>query len=1032
MKTKLYTIILLLLALCLPTGAYGQNQYVNYVRTKTMTAANGSAFLDQIDYIGSDGKKYHTVYKGITPSGKNLLTFRVYDPKGLEVKSYLPNEMADDISNSYLFGAHGSNYHGGDTRHFHQTVYESSAVGRVTAEYGPGQDWANNPIRYDYGTNTVNGVLSLIRYTVGSNYTLTANGTVPAGTLNVTKVTDEDGHEAYSFTDQLGRTLLERRLNGSEQLDTYYVYDSYGRLCYVLQPMYQSEANLSKYAYRYEYDSRGRCTKKTLPGTEYVLYEYNEDDLLVFSQDGNQRTSNKWTYYLYDSAKRLIEQGVCTGKNTSSNAVQHIRHYYDTYSFIGGTGFTNSNYTTDSSINGRGRKTGSIISVLETTEKVYVAYYYNSKGELIKQVESNNMSGHDVHAYTYTFTGQPASMTHTHTASGKPTITEVLTYTYDHGERLTKVTHKLNNAETVTLAEHTYDKFGRVATKKVNGGNNTTYSYNIRSWLIGVINSEFTQQLTYNNGTTGYNGNVTKMTWGNSTNVLNYSFTYDGVNRMLNAEYSEGGYMNQNLNRYTEKVTEYDKNGNIKKLQRYGQTGANSYGLVDNLTYTYNGNKVTRVDDAVTATSYTGGTNFVNGANADNEYTYDANGNMNKDSNKGILNIQYNSLNLPSQMSYGSNGNIVYHYRADGLLYRLMHVGSNALPSKYICGNVIYENGTAQRLLTDEGYVDLTTTTPSYYYYLKDHQGNNRVVINSSGTVQETNHYYPFGGLFATNGSVQDYKYNGKRLDSYLGLDWYDYGARHYDAALGRWHVVDPMAEKYYSWNAYNYCGDNPINRIDLFGMDWYQNNSTKYYEWFDGNDEREGYKYIGGKGSVLREFEPIIDNLLTNVYKVGSMYQNGFSFDIAPNGKGALLPSIERGLDFFDEFLFGVGPEISILLGDHPYTKEMMSADKVLEWQYKIAINDTNKQGQATDIIGNWGLWDVFTTPSLAKQFVGSYRYDAFTSSDGKYLNNVVSDSKSRSSLFYHLYPSSWNQQRSQQRIMGNTYQFYIWQSKK
>ena len=72
-------------------------------------------------------------------------------------------------------GAIPNNF-GGDTRPFHETVYESSAVGRVTAEYGPGQAWANNPVRYDYGTNTANGVLSLIRYTVGSNYALTANG----------------------------------------------------------------------------------------------------------------------------------------------------------------------------------------------------------------------------------------------------------------------------------------------------------------------------------------------------------------------------------------------------------------------------------------------------------------------------------------------------------------------------------------------------------------------------------------------------------------------------------------------------------------------------------------------------------------------------------------------------------------------------------------------------------------------------------------------------------------------------------------
>ncbi len=104
--------------------------------------------------------------------------------------------------------------------------------------------------------------------------------------------------------------------------------------------------------------------------------------------------------------------------------------------------------------------------------------------------------------------------------------------------------------------------------------------------------------------------------------------------------------MSEQSIRYTEKVTEYDKNGNIKKLQRYGQTGASSYGLVDNLTYTYNGNQLTRVDDAVTATSYTGGTNFINGASTNNEYTYDQNGNLTKDLNKGISSIQYNSLNL--------------------------------------------------------------------------------------------------------------------------------------------------------------------------------------------------------------------------------------------------------------------------------------------------------------------------------------------------------------------------------------------------
>ena len=133
--------------------------------------------------------------------------------------------------------------------------------------------------------------------------------------------------------------------------------------------------------------------------------------------------------------------------------------------------------------------------------------------------------------------------------------------------------------------------------------------------------------------------------------------------------------------------------------------------------------------------------------------------------------------------------------------------------------NVIYENGTAKRLLTDEGYVDLTTNT--YYYYLKDHQGNNRVVINSSGSVVETNHYYPFGGLFSTSTNVQPYKYNGKEFDTKKGLNLYDYGARHYDAALGRFTTFDPLSEKDYLNVPYGYCGNNPIIRIDRDGKAW-------------------------------------------------------------------------------------------------------------------------------------------------------------------------------------------------------------------
>jgi RHS repeat-associated protein len=208
---------------------------------------------------------------------------------------------------------------------------------------------------------------------------------------------------------------------------------------------------------------------------------------------------------------------------------------------------------------------------------------------------------------------------------------------------------------------------------------------------------------------------------------------------------------------------------------------------------------------------------FNNGVSATNEYTYDNNGNLTKDSNKGITNIAYNSLNLPSKVTFSDGSTIVYSYAADGTKLRTVHTISGTTTQKDYCANVVYENGVQKMLLTEEGYVDLSAPTPTYYYYLKDHQGNNRVVINSSGTVAETNHYYPFGSLFAST-SVQPYKYNGKELDTKKGLNWYDYGARHYDATLGRWLAVDPLAEKYYSTSTYGYCLNNPMKYVDPNG----------------------------------------------------------------------------------------------------------------------------------------------------------------------------------------------------------------------
>ena len=488
---------------------------------------------------------------------------------------------------------------------------------------------------------------------------------------------------------------------------------------------------------------------------------------------------------------------------------------------LGGTGFPTSQFTNDTSGYSKGSLTGSAVTVSGSSTKIYKGYYYDVKGRVTKVVQNNLLGGYDVTNTVYTFTGQPATVTHSHTASGKSTRTEVYTYSYDHADRVSKVEHTLGGTK-ITLADYTYDSFGRLSTKSLHGSaaNKLTYAYNLRSWLTGITSTRFTQNLYYNTGvgTARYNGNISSMTWksGNESTVRGYKFTYDGLDRMLNATYGETAGISTNANRFSENVTGYDKNGNIKGLQRYGQLSSTAYGMIDNLTLTLNGNQLNRVDDAVAASTYNGGFEFKNGANAADEYSYDANGNLTKDLNKGISGITYNFLNLPNVVTFSDGSTITYTYGADGTKLRTVHkIGSTNTTTDY-CGNVVYENGVQKLLLTEEGYVTLSDS--KYHYYLKDHQGNNRVVISQSGTVEETNHYYPFGGAFASTSNVQPYKYNGKELDSKKGLNWYDYGARHYDAALGRFTTNDRFAEKYYSMSPYQYGANNPVNNIDVNG----------------------------------------------------------------------------------------------------------------------------------------------------------------------------------------------------------------------
>ena len=142
-------------------------------------------------------------------------------------------------------------------------------------------------------------------------------------------------------------------------------------------------------------------------------------------------------------------------------------------------------------------------------------------------------------------------------------------------------------------------------------------------------------------------------------------------------------------------------------------------------------------------------------------------------------------------------------------------------------GNIIYKNGEVDKVLFPGGYCTFNkdTSEPVFHYYTQDHLGNNRTVTNEDGTVEQITHYYPFGGTFndaGLNASLQQYKYNGKELDRVAGLNTYDYGARQYFSALPTWDKMDALCEKYYNVSPYAYCANNPVNRIDVDGKDWY------------------------------------------------------------------------------------------------------------------------------------------------------------------------------------------------------------------
>lgn len=730
------------------------------------------------------------------------------------------------------------------------------------------------------------------------------------------------------FTNKEGQIVLKRTYNNGQKHDTYYVYDDFGNLTYVLPP--KSEANtdkpnsteLSELCYQYVYDHRNRLVEQKIPGKGWEYTIYDALDRPVMTQDAIQASASpkEWSYTKYDALGRVAYTGIhkdysnrsrtsmqsyfytaprqIGGTNTlyeSRNASEfgstYVLHhysnfnfpyqnieiltvnYYDDYNFNrAGGGFTISSFGITSEAVPKGYPTGSKTKVLGTTSTYNTSIrYYDVQGRII--------GGYHYNAFLYAteeiknkldFTGKiiESNTSHTNTndtSLGTQNIKDA--FTYDHMGRLTKQTQILNSqGSTEVIVENTYDEIGRLIQKGI-GGTTTqdrlqevNYIHNVRGWLkqindpSGIGSDLFAFKVNYNSvdhsGTELYNGNIAETEWkSKNDNVLRwYRYNYDDLNRITSATDNSGNYNVSGLS--------YDKNGNILTLQRKGHNGVSVIsGFMDNLIYTYSGssNRLTKVLD-------NGDDNhgFKDGANTSNEYTYDANGNMKKDLNKGILNINYNHLNLPILVDFGNNKYITYTYDAAGTKIRKRLHNSGQYTNTDYTGSFVYENDQLQFFATIQGYFNKTGASNGnvqgdYVYQYKDHVGNIRLSYadsNHDGAIDETteiieqSHYYPFGlkmkGFNTTitangNNVAQRFKYNGVEFEEALGLDLYEMDVRQYDPALARWTSIDPVV--HWSMSTYTGFDNNPIFWSDPSGADAVYNWGKKRYENGDGKE---------------------------------------------------------------------------------------------------------------------------------------------------------------------------------------------------
>ncbi|MDQ0638329.1 RHS repeat-associated protein [Pedobacter sp. W3I1] len=829
----------------------------NYISTKIFKSAGidpgnlsgrtSCEVNETIQYFDGLGRPLQTVQVQGSPGFRDIVQPVAYDAFGREAIKYQPYAAQTGITGSFRDAAIGAQF---DFFHlpqaagvkatdyaFAETQFEASPLNRVQQQGAPGEAWqisGGHTLKSEYGTNVENEV-KLWTVNVAGNGA--GASFYPQGKLFKTTIRDENwvpgGLKAGTtdeFKDFDGRVVLKRIWEtDTKGLYTYYVYDDLGNLCYVLPPAVNEngQATLNGFdetqpvfdqlIYGYHYDGRKRLVEKKIPGKGWEFMVYNKLDQVTHTQDANQRLASQWSWIKYDALGRVVLTGMENGqgigragmqnyndgvaaqweerttanpegytRNThpsageeNPNIVFHTINYYDDYDFPGNS-FGQPTGSQAPAARTKSLLTGSKVKNLGSGTMLLTVNYYDLEGRVVQGKSDHHMNGTDIVDNTYNFSGELTASTRTHTASGV-TTSIANRFEYDHMGRKIATFETINNQGEVALNHLEYNEIGQLNKKNLhNDTQATTFAYNERGWMKNSISDQFSMELKYNDSTLPqFNGNISGQDYTNGASNA-FSYTYDKLNRLTNA------VAGNNLG----EAIAYDVMGNISSLTRDG-FGTNSY-------TGYDGNRLTAISG------------FINSS-----YAYDANGNLTNDSQKNIS-LSYNFLNLPQTVSGSQNLN--YTYSAAGEKLKKQNGGTT---TDYVDG-IQYTNGSIDFIQTEEGIARNSSGSYSYEYNLSDHLGNVRATFYKNPNtgqleVLQRDDYYAFGLRKVATGGTNKYLYNGKELQEELGQ--YDYGARFYDPVIGRWNVVDPLAEVSRRFSPYNYGFNNSIRFVDPDGM---------------------------------------------------------------------------------------------------------------------------------------------------------------------------------------------------------------------